>query len=179
MKTRPRSQANNVWNDLWDSLKDEWFKVEVLQDYSAEDKSASLDAWMAGDRKRSIELLTTEPHEWAHTCRAKVEAGVTLTRIHVVDYPLSEYIQWEIEAYKNRNTPIAKERVYLLDRKDISGLNLPAGDFMIFDQTNVVVGNYDDTGYAVTQTFFEASDDISGFLGLREKLLSSKLRRVT
>lgn len=178
MKTLPRSQANLVWDDLWKNLKSEWFKVEVLQDYSAEDKGESLSAWMAGDKARSIELLKTSSHEWTDECRKKVESGIKLTRIHIVDYPLSEYVQWEIEVYKNKNLPLGREEVFLLDRRDIIGLDLPSGDLMMFDQSNVVIGNYDDSGYAVTQTFYSSNDDISKFLALRAKLLDSRLIRI-
>ncbi|MEO6109637.1 MAG: DUF6879 family protein [Candidatus Saccharimonadales bacterium] len=76
MKTLPRQEANIEWDRLWDSMQSEWFKVEVLQDYSAEDKSESLKAWMAGDTSRSIELLKSESHEWADDCRKKVNRGL-------------------------------------------------------------------------------------------------------
>lgn len=75
MKTLPRDQANVVWDELWDAMKSEWFKVEVLQDYSAEDKGESLSAWMAGDKELSIELLRGEPNPWTDSCREKVESG--------------------------------------------------------------------------------------------------------
>lgn len=178
MKTLPRLEANKVWDELWDGLKTEWFKVEVLQDYSGEDAGASLSAWMDGDRERSMQLLSAEPHEWADDCRRKFENGVRLTRIHVVDYPLSEYVQWEIEVYRNRNIPLGREDVYLLDRKDVAGLDLPAGDLMMFDRTNVVVGNYDDSGYSVTKTFYDENDDLSKFIDLRDKLLSAPLQPI-
>jgi len=159
-------------------MKTEWFKVEVLQDFAAEDKSDSLNAWMAGDRESSIELLLKETHQWADDCRRKVEQGVRLTRIHVVDYLLSEYVQWEIEVYKHRNIPFGLEDVYLLDRKDIPDLKLPAGDLMIFDKATVVIGEYDESGYVVTQAFYDVSDDISEFLDLKERLLDSNLQLV-
>lgn len=179
MKMLPRKQANVVWDELWDAMKSEWFKVEVLQDYSAEDKGESLSAWMAGDKERSIELLRSEPNPWADSCREKVESGVKLTRIHVVDYPLSDYVEWEIEVYKAGNVPQGKEEVYLVDRKDVTGLDLPAGDLMMFDQKDVVIGNYDDTGYAVTQSFYDQSDsELKGFLQLREDLLSAPLQAI-
>lgn len=178
MRELPREQANVVWDEFWDAMESEWFKVEVLQDYSGEDAGESLSSWMAGDRERSIALLRSESNPWTDDCRKKVESGVKLTRIHVVDYPLSDYIQWEIEVYKNRNIPLGMEEVYLLDRKDIASPDLPAGDVMMFDQKNVVVGNYDEDGYAVTQTVYDQNDDISRFLELRTKLLSANLVRV-
>lgn len=178
MKTLPREQANGVWDEFWDGIKSEWFKVEVLQDYSTEDTGESLSAWMAGDKERSIEVLRREPHPWADSCRAKVENGVKLIRVHVVDYPLSEYMQWEIEVYKTRNVLLGKEEVYLVDRKDIVDIDLPAGDVMMFDQEKLIVGQYDETGYAFMQTIYDQDDDISRFLDLRAKLLDAKLVKV-
>ncbi len=175
MKTLPREQANEEWDRLWDSMRVEWFKLEVLQDYSAEDKGESLDAWMAGDKERSLELLRTEPNPWSEDCRAKVERGVTLTRIHVVDYPLSPYMEWEIEVYKMRNIPQGKETVFLVDRKNLEGVDLPAGDLMMFDQKNVVIGHYDETGYAHSQTFYSSEDDLSSFIALRQRILDAPL----
>lgn len=49
----------------------------------------------------------------------------------------------------------------------------------MFDQKNVVVGNYDETGYAVTQTIYNQDDDISQFLDLRTKLLATDLISLT
>lgn len=173
MKIVPREQGNQLWTKLWDGLTTEWFKVEVLQDYSAEDKGLSLDAWRAGDKERSIELLHEQPADWTSECRAKVQAGVKLIRIHVVDYPLSEYVQWEIEVYKNRNVPLGNEEVYLVDRADLRGIDLPAGDMMMFDQKDVVINSYDETGYAYEQTFYGEDDDIERFVVLRRKLLAA------
>jgi hypothetical protein len=179
MRTLPRDQANERWDKLWQAMNQEWFKVEVLQDYTGEDKGESLDAWTAGDKQQSIQLMHEWTPEWANECKKKVSRGVTLTRIHIVDYPLSDYLQWEIEVYKNRNIPLGKEVVYLLDRSDIADVWLPAGDMMIFDQANVVIGNYDQTGYAVTQDFYDGTDDISRFLQLREQLLKAPLQRLS
>lgn len=156
-----------------------WFKVEVLQDYTGEDKGESLDAWKTGDKDHSIELMRAWSSDWTNECQRKVERGATLTRIHIVDYPLSDYLQWEIEVYKNRNIPLGKETVYLLDRKDIADVWLPAGDMMMFDQKNVVIGNYDQTGYAETQDFYDENDDINRFLQLRERLLKAPLQRLS
>jgi hypothetical protein len=41
-------------------MNQEWFKIEVLQDYTGEDDGPSLRAWLNGDKKQSIELLKTD-----------------------------------------------------------------------------------------------------------------------
>jgi hypothetical protein len=178
MKKLPRVEANVYWDTLWQGMQSEWFKVEVLQDYSGEDDGPSLDAWKAGDKARSMELLLEEPFAWQADCRVKIEQGVKLTRIHVVDYPLSEYVQWEIEVYKSRNIPLGGEQVYIVNRADLRDIDLPAGDMMIFDQKDVVVGNYDETGYAYEQTFYGEADSIEPFLRIRSQLLSLNLTKL-
>ncbi|MGH7157003.1 MAG: DUF6879 family protein [Candidatus Saccharimonadales bacterium] len=50
MKTLPRRQAGELWGKHWNEMSQEWFKLEVLQDYSAEDAGPSLDAWLEGDK---------------------------------------------------------------------------------------------------------------------------------
>ena len=179
MQKLERDEAGKKWDQLWQGMTKEWFKVEVLQDYSGEDAGESLDAWMAGDKERSIQLMKAWTPEWANECRAKVEQGVKLTRIHVVDYPLSDYVQWEIEVYKNRNIPMGGEDVYLLDRKDISGIDLPAGDLMIFDKKYVVVNEYDDNGRMTSETFHDESDStFNDYFYIQDQLLGSSLQKV-
>jgi hypothetical protein len=175
MKTLLRIESDVYWSQLWDSMQSEWFKVEVLQDYTGEDNGPSLDAWRVGDKERSIALLLEEPDEWSRVCQGKVIQAVGLTRIHVVDYPLSEYVQWEVAVYRARNIPLGGEQVYLVDRAELGAINLPAGDMMLFDQKNVVINSYNQTGYAYEQTFYGEGDDITPFLSLRSQLLKASL----
>ena len=178
MKSLPRQQGGILWTELWSQLQSEWFKVEVLQDYTGEDAGESLTAWMAGDKQRSIALIKSEPHDWSDSCRKKTETGITLTRIRVIDYHLSEYVKWEIEVYKHRNIPYGKEDIYLIDRANIKHLPIPSGDIMIFDKSYVVANTYNGFGYMVSQVFYDNSDDISPYLELRDELLAAKLQKV-
>lgn len=56
MKTLDRPESHKLWNKYWRDMKQEWFKIEVLQDYTGEDDSPSLRAWLAGDKERSLAL---------------------------------------------------------------------------------------------------------------------------
>lgn len=156
----------------------EWFKLEVLQDYSGEDAGESLGAWLKGDRRLSMQLLDAESTEWAEKCQEKISLGAKLIRIHVVDYPLSDYMQWEIEVYRRRNVRLGGEEVYLLDRRDIPDVDLPTGDMMMFDENRVVVGHYSPGGRVESQDFYDAGDDISGFLSIRARLLEAPRERI-
>jgi len=176
MITLPRGKDTKLWNKFWSETKKEWFKVEMLQDYSGEDSGPSLQAWLKGDKEKSIRLMRekTDSNEWIKMAGGKSFKKI---RIHIVEKPYTPYLQWEIEVYKHINIPLAKEEVYLLDKKKASNLDIPDGDFMIFDQKRVARNYYDQSGRVYKADFYEESEDISKFLLLRKKLikLASKL----
>ena len=153
-------------------MRSEWFKVEVLQDYSGEDAGPSLNSWLKGDKEKSIDLIKKANYiKWVEGCQKKIKQGVKLIRTHVVEEPFTPYIEWEVEHYKLVNVPKCGEKVYLLNRLDITDLELPAGDLMIFDKKRVVVNKYNSRGRMTHQTFYDEADDIARFLELRIELM--------
>jgi hypothetical protein len=86
--------------------------------------------------------------------------------VHVVAKPYSPYIEWELEHYKYVNVAQCGEQVYLLDKADVSHLDLPAGDLMIFDNKRAVVNSYGAHGLMTHQTFYDETDDINEFIQL-------------
>src|SRR3989344_9659888 len=99
MKTLDRQEAQKEWGKFWNELKEEWFKVEVLQDYSGEDMGESLQAWLKGDKERSMELIILDGpiKDWAKSWKNN---PVKKIRVHVVSKPYTPYLEWEIEVYK-------------------------------------------------------------------------------
>jgi len=171
MKTLPANQQDELWDKYWREMGQEWFKVEVLQDYKGEDNGPSLLAWLSGDKKRSIELLETdEDPEFTKDCRQKAAQGVQLSRVHIVEEPLSPYMQWEMEYYKRVSIPLRGEQVFVVRKSDLNSSDLPDGDLMIFDKRRVIVNSYDQTGLMTQADFYDESDDINHFLRLREDL---------
>jgi hypothetical protein len=171
MRTLPRDQADILWDEYWTRTRHEWFKVEVLQDYAAEDDSPSLRSWLRGDKEKSIELMEAEDlSDWIESCGQKLAQGVKLLRYHVVETPYSPYIEWEIEVYKRINVPKCGELVFLVDKAALGGLQLPPGDLMIFDAARAVVNDYDAHGRVTNRTFYDETDYISKFLKLARTL---------
>ena len=170
MITLPRGKYTKLWNKFWGETKKEWFKVEVLQDYSYEDSGPSLKAWLKGDKEKSIRLMMEkiDSNEWVKMAGKKPFKKI---RIHIVEKPYTPYLEWEIEAYKHINIPLVKEEVYLIDKNNVLDLELPDGDFMIFDQKRVVRNYYDKSGKAYQMDFYNEGEDIGQFLFLRKKLI--------
>lgn len=169
MRTLPRDKAIEVWGQYWKDMCEEWFKIEVLQDYTGEDDGPSLKAWLAGDKTTSIELMTQG--DWPETCKAKHDQGVLLRRIRIIEKSHTPYTEWELEFYKHVNIP-SGEQVFLLDKKDTLDLKLPSGDLMMFDNQRIAVCAYDESGRVTSETFYDERDDISQFLELKRVLLA-------
>lgn len=160
-----------LWDEYWDSMKKEWFKIEVLQDYSGEDMGPSLEAWLQGHREKAIELIKSEPYkDWIKHCQQTLKRGVKLTRAHIVQRPYSEYIEWELEHYKHVNISKCGENVFLVNAEEVANLDIPSGDMMFFDDTKAVINQYYDNGKVISSTFYDESDDISRFISLREAI---------
>lgn len=169
MKTLQEEQAFKLWDKWWSEMQGEWFKLEVLQDYSGEDSGPSLEAWLAGRKEKSINLMAGEMEEWISMCQ---KSSVVKRRYHVIREPHTPYIEWEIESYKKVNVPLAGELVYLIPETKVKNLDVPDGDVMIFDQKKVARAHYSPEGKIEKMDFYEQpEDDISKWLQLRNSLI--------
>lgn len=169
MKTLEREKAFVLWDKWWNEMHDEWFKIEVLQDYSGEDEGTSLATWLSGEKEKSKELMSNEMQEWIDMCQ---KSSAQKRRFRIVREPKTPYTQWEIELYKKVNIPLAGEVVNLVPSNSVRHLAIPDGDVVIFDKKRVARGYYTPKGRVEKMDFYEATqDDISDFLELRSELL--------
>lgn len=173
--SRTETEAHKLWDQYWHDMRQEWFKVEVLQDYTGEDDSPSLRAWLKGDKDQGLALLKQTTHSgWTERCKEKSGQGVLMRRIRVIEKPYTPYTEWELEFYKHINIPNG-EQLFFVNKKDVQGLNLPGGDLMMFDNKRAVICAYDKTGRVTHQTFYDETDDIAKFLQLKYDLLALAL----
>lgn len=146
------------------------FKAEVLQDYSGVDDGPSLRAWLQGDKQRAVELYTVDK-EAASFRKMCLQSPARIQRVHVVEYPLTPYLEWEINIIYKQIVQTGAEGVYLVDSRDVSAITLPAGDFWIFDNTQVLQWEYDDVAGAIKGGATYDTSEITPFIQLQEKLL--------
>ncbi|MFM1848440.1 MAG: hypothetical protein RL417_1914 [Pseudomonadota bacterium] len=95
-----------------------------------------------------------------------------MARVHLVDYPLSEYLRFEIEA-AYRYTEEAGERIYLLDRARCSlELQEKAGeDFWLFDDAVVMVQEYSESGRFLRARVSEDRETVARYQAIRREVL--------
>lgn len=168
MKTMQREDAFILWGQWWDEMQEEWFKVEVLQDYSGEDEGASLAAWLVGDKEQSIKRMPGEMKDWVKMCQ---RSPAQKRRFRIIREPKTLYTEWELELYKQVNIPLAGEIVRLIPSGAVEHLDIPDGDIMIFDEKRVARARYSSNGKVQKMDFYtNTEDDISDFLALRSEL---------
>lgn len=68
-----------------------------------------------------------------------------MSRVQLVDLPLSEYLHFEIQ-HGYRHTTKAGEEIYLLDRATTDKQHRFVEDFWLFDDNKVMVQIYNDAG---------------------------------
>ena len=79
---------------LFADIRRSWFRLETLQRYDAEYERDDLAAFLSG------EPITTTPGPWQAMIRDHVAAGRRLVRVHIIEEPLSDYIRYELAAYR-------------------------------------------------------------------------------
>src|SRR5581483_8559660 len=120
MQALARGKSSSLWDRYWADLKIEWFKLEVLQDYSAEDAGKSLNAWLNGDKQGSLRLMKQKINsQWVDDCQKLRSRRVKLLRLHVLEELQTDYIAWELEHYRQINIPLCGEQVYLLEKSQL------------------------------------------------------------
>lgn len=162
-----RDKALQVWGTFWDDMTDEFFKVEDLQEYADEqsEQQSSLSLWLRGDKEAALEAIRAHQAEWSEQTRTKRAHKI---RVHVIDEPLSEYLQWEIEHYKLVNIPLGGEEVYLVNRRDVPEYDL--GDFMMFDTKKVAKSHYSSGGYLESMDLYDG-ESVQAFIDAKQLLL--------
>lgn len=174
MITLPKKEASEVWERFWNEAQEEFFKVESLQEYKEEDNS-SLEEWLRGNREKSAEVMTSEDsyiQEWVKKLRLK--EGFRKIRVHIIEKPLTPYLEWEIAHYKNISIPLAGEEVWLVEKSDVPDYEL--GDFMMFDERRVTDSMYSEEGELLSMDIYDEGEDISKFTEAKEYLLKKAYR---
>jgi hypothetical protein len=130
------------------SFTHEAIRLETLQHYQVPGDEHRQQAFRQGlplptrpDKQTTVDLI----HD-------SVAAGKTIGRIHIVDLPLSNYVQYELAAY--RENVDAGEQVWIADRGANPGLDELRHDFAIFDpgtdHAAAIWFDYDPDGLLIT-----------------------------
>jgi hypothetical protein len=176
MKQLSLAEALQTFNNLFDATEQEMFKAEVLQDYSAVDDSPSLRAWFAGNKQEARELGKKDANIIAYRNKC-IKSPASIARVHIIDLHLTPYLEWEIAVcYKDSLLAYGAESIFLVQAHELQDINLPLGDFWIFDNTRVLQWEYDgSSGQTTGARLWDESkgDRVDYFRQLKRILLSN------
>lgn len=131
--------SDPAFGRLFTNIRSSWFRLETLQRYDVEYERADLAAFLRGEQ------LDTTPGPWQATLRDHVAAGHQLTRVHVLEEPLSDYVRYELHAYMP-NVDAGEDVRVIAVRSGEWPENVPRHDFWLFDDERLWLMDYDAQG---------------------------------
>ena len=115
------------------------FRLELLDHYDS-----------PGTQERVQRFLAGEPDDpairagWDGLLAELRQAGKTISRVHVVSEPLSDYLRFELAFYAG--SVAAGEDIRILPRARVGAMTLPPFDFWLFDEQSAAVMIYGSGG---------------------------------
>jgi hypothetical protein len=134
-----RDIADPEFGALFTGVRRSWFRLETLQRYDVEYERAEFAAFLRGGQ------LGSEPGPWQAMIREHVAARRQLSRVHVIEEPLSDYIRYELHAYEPNVKAGEDVRVIPIHRGTWPA-GLPRHDFWLFDDERLWIMDYDPAG---------------------------------
>src|ERR1700733_2554972 len=129
----------------WKVLRKEALKFETRQSYE-EPTNVSWKLWGNGDLKGSIEVLPAVRAADVPLYQMLAERNVRFIRLRPVQFPLTDYLKWEIECYHFNSRH--GEQIYFVDHTAARRLfdSYARHDFVLFDECLALVHDYDEAG---------------------------------
>jgi hypothetical protein len=153
------------WQRCFDRFTCSAWRLELLPTYNMPQEAEAIERWRSGER-----LPADHWSRWMERVAAHVEAGRTVGRVHVVRYPLSEYVRFEFDWYYRWHVR-AGEDIRILDVTDAPDPALPDHDFWLFDESQVVKLLYRPDGSQIGRELVETRD-IAVYLQWRDRALA-------
>lgn len=154
---------------LFDQFEQSAFRLELLDRYTVEEEDEPLRRYRAGQPQ---DPSWREP--WAQFVRDAVRHGKRVSRVHVVDEPLSEYLEFEFTCGYPANVAAGEAvRVFMLSEYPL--LTFPRRDFWLFDDVVAAVMDYDDNGSFLGADATSAPVELARYQHVRDYLVNESV----
>ena len=118
------------------------FRLETLPQYLVPQPNGGYTAWREA---KPLAPRTPETLPWMAEMKRQIDAGYRQYRVHIVDYPLSDYTRYELLAYLDNQA--VGEEIHIAERDAHSELRDLHEDFWLYDDEIAVRMIYDDKGH--------------------------------
>lgn len=153
-------------SDLFETYERSAFRLETRQIYN-----------MPNEQERFHKFLRGEPYDdevdsrgWISLVAANTAAGKTMQRAKLVRRPYTDYTRWLLTMGVPRNSK-AGEDYRIVDITDRE-LDLPAQDFWLFDESTVLLLNFNDDDTFKGREVLENPPDLAKYLAWRDYALA-------
>ncbi|TDU04753.1 hypothetical protein EDD99_3228 [Streptomyces sp. 846.5] len=140
--------AGSRWREFFDSMECEAFRLETLPVYRVPQEEDAVRRFLAGE---PLPLSATQG--WTTRIQGYADSGRKVRRVHVLTRPLTDYLRFEFEHY--RHNVAAGEDIRILDITEVPNPGLPDQDFWLFDESRVVLMNYEADGTQIDREILE------------------------
>ncbi|WP_416970221.1 DUF6879 family protein [Streptomyces sp. 4F14] len=143
----------DAWNDCFDSMRSEAWRLETLPVYTMPQEAEKLARFLAGEKSPDDYASA-----WMDEVRQWTAQGKYVGRVHILTRPLSDYLRFEFEYYY-RHHVTASEDIRILDLTGRDNPGLPEQDFWMFDESKVVLMNYRADGTQIGRELYEGDPE--------------------
>lgn len=157
-------------DQAWQTYRRSAFRMEARQTYAVPQET---EAWQAFIEGRLMPPRTPENNPWLHRVASHTAEGRRIYRVHIVDLPLSPYVQFEMHGY--RDNAAAGELIYIANRSDHLVLADYGDDWWLFDDTRLVLMHYNDAGEFLAAEDAPQGTDIGEYRRRRDLALQHAL----
>jgi hypothetical protein len=115
------------------------YRLELLDWYTSPATERRLARFLAGEK-----VTAAERAGWLSMLAAMRAAGKTMSRVHVIAEPLTDYLRYELACYES--SVEAGEDIRILPADVATELDKPDFDYWLFDDVRVAVNYYGERG---------------------------------
>lgn len=169
--TSIKSLDDDSFTSLFHDFKESAFRLETLQKYAVDYEKIPFQDFMNGKERYTHPIQA----EYATLVKGHTENGRSMSRVHVISEPLSDYVRFEI-LWPYLDSLNAGEDIRLLStERNKWPQNLPKKDFWIFDSEKVAVMNYDDNGSFIGANLLSEASTVQKYLAIKKAAIDASI----
>lgn len=171
------------FSSYWDNMGETFRKLESLQFYQEGPESA-MHPFFDGNVPDFVKKLRDFKNADAESSAQVLSKGIKMKRLHLVSFPISQYIEFEYYSYYISNFLGEDIR---FKKVDVPSLPIVC-DFVVFDNKNMLMHDYNRAGQlvgawecedkniineviTVYDKWFNSGEDFKGIMAPDEKIL--------
>jgi len=144
--------AGDAWQLFFDSMERDAFRLETLPVYRVSQEEEAIARFLAGEP-----MPPEDTAEWAQRLQRYAATGRSVSRVHVLTRPLTDYLRFEFQYYASNVA--AGEDVRILDLTKRENPGLPDQDYWILDDSHVVLMHYERDGTQINRELYSGDPE--------------------